>query len=922
MSGTIKGSSKRIERISRLFVATAQGSTDVAQRSRFLRARRGETGANQPTRAGERAGEILLAHRPVFLLDTPPFSPAAADLAELAAARDDLATVAARAAPSVGLVEVERDGAFQPVGTCFRVAGGPSRIVTSGHLMRDILAPGAQIRRGFEYRLFKSGGRHLPTRVRFPDGMFTLATVLCAHPVWDLMVGDLEAAGAAVPPLAVETDLHAPGADGDIVAIIGFPLAASDVTQPDELELLLHGKLGRQCLSPGRAGPLAPVARPLPKSFSGQDHWLGHDATTLPGNSGSPVISLSTGRVVAVHGHGGHLDRFDRTRIADLNGAVPLALVCTEEDAMRVLISGPAGSPSPPPRLWEALVPTWHPRGESVPAAAGSVALSAVRPDRSDFRDFLYRPSLIRPQDCKLPLSASGIVRDQGGEASCVGCALATAIGEQLSAIGRKETVVSARMLYEAAREHDEFLDDGKGGTSLRGAIKGFFHNGACLERTAPYRPGETNWSLGIEAATEAGDVALGAYYKVEPRLSDTQLAICEAGAVVVSARIHRNWLGKLPDGRIHFRPGSIGTHAFVLLGYDDRGFILQNSWGATWGLWNGQPGLAHWSYEDWAENIIDTWVLQLAPRAPGTLDLRARGTNAPPPSRLRRSSILGHVVQTEQHGIVRSGGLSPGLASLRETAVFLASKVDVPGKKPRDGTKYTDIAVFLHDPLLDADAPGQLVKALVEPFKKQKIYPFHIFHGLDAARSFMARMDHEARSATDRYRLSGEELTSWLNSRAPAAGAGVLALLTGSAAAAAQPGGAVHEVLAGLMSETLAAGQVRRVHLIGLGLGSVLAQELARTDRIPVASLTLVDPVGDSPVLLGAVARTNAVQPANAALQGYRGSWTTLARATLADRSGFLDARDRLSAATIADAAFDGSLAEFVLASITGSRP
>lgn len=50
---------------------------------------------------------------------------------------------------------------------------------------------------------------------------------------------------------------------------------------------------------------------------------------------------------------------------------------------------------------------------------------------------------------------------------------------------------------------------------------------------------------------------------------------------------------------------------------------------GSDWGLWTRQPGLAHWSYGDWAENVIDSLVLR---RAPGMLDLRTRGTDTPAP--------------------------------------------------------------------------------------------------------------------------------------------------------------------------------------------------------------------------------------------------------------------------------------------------
>lgn len=47
---------------------------------------------------------------------------------------------------------------------------------------------------------------------------------------------------------------------------------------------------------------------------------------------------------------------------------------------------------------------------------------------------------------------------------------------------------VSARMLYEMAKRNDEWEGTAYEGSSIRGAIKGFFCNGVCSEAKAPPR--------------------------------------------------------------------------------------------------------------------------------------------------------------------------------------------------------------------------------------------------------------------------------------------------------------------------------------------------------------------------------------------------------------------------------------------------
>ena len=89
------------------------------------------------------------------------------------------------------------------------------------------------------------------------------------------------------------------------------------------------------------------------------------------------------------------------------------------------------------------------------------------------------------------------------------------------------------------------------------------------------------------------------------------QSAIAEVGAIYVSARVHSGWSAvqtsqSLPT--IAWPPPNrkdTGGHAFALVGYDESGFIVQNSWGSTWGY----LGFARLTYSDWLENGNDAWV-------------------------------------------------------------------------------------------------------------------------------------------------------------------------------------------------------------------------------------------------------------------------------------------------------------------------
>jgi hypothetical protein len=345
--------------------------------------------------------------------------------------------------------------------------------------------------------------------------------------------------------------------------------------------------------------------------------------------------------------------------------------------------------------------------------------LLAARPDAPDFRDFIYEPALIalRPG---MPVPPGLRIRDQGRSAACTGFGLAAVIDLLRRRDGDRdrdvrETAVSARMLYEMALRHDEWAGEADFGSSCRGAIKGWYNMGVCRETLYPSATSHRGgWS--VEAAKDARKCTVGAYYRLGSRISDYHTAINEVGAILCSARLHEGW--KKPDpatGHIKLYRNSLGGHAFAIVGYDNEGFWIQNSWGENWG--NG--GTALWTYPDWQLNVLDTWVFQLALPTPQIWHLPARtqvrsGRAANP----ARTEIAGHFVHIDDGRFRDTGRYWSNLDDVRLTARHLA-----------DSDKYDHLLLYAHGGLNSPEDSARRIAAMKETFKTNRIYPYHLMY-------------------------------------------------------------------------------------------------------------------------------------------------------------------------------------------------
>ncbi len=452
------------------------------------------------------------------------------------------------------------------------------------------------------------------------------------------------------------------------------------------------------------------------------------------------------------------------------------------------------------------------------PKSIAGHALTAL-PDIPDYRDRWYEPTLA-PLRSALARPTDLLILDQGEEGACTGFGLAAVI-HRLHQLQGRATQVSARMLYEMARRHDEWRGERYEGSSCRGAIKGWYHMGVCTEDSWPSHGKDHHLSLA--RAKEAREHTLGAYYRVRKNIVDMHAALNEVGAVFVSATVHEGWEPqrvKRAQGRIAPGKNAEGGHAFAVVGYDSEGFFVQNSWGPKW----GDGGLALWPYEDWIENVTDAWVVQLALSTPQLYSRRklspslaethaGLGRSAP-----RRDEIAGHFVHIDDGRFHDTGKYWSTIDDVRETAQLVAQS-----------DKYDHIVFYGHGGLNSPDASARRIAAMRDTFKENRVYPYHFMYDtglMEELRDIVLgkRGDAEARVGgladwTDRFielatRRAGRAL--WREMKADARDAFSRATSAGTAA------------LGAFLSAFAAPGaKPKQVHLVGHSTGAILHAHL-----------------------------------------------------------------------------------------------
>ncbi|MFK7828473.1 MAG: C1 family peptidase [Congregibacter sp.] len=344
-----------------------------------------------------------------------------------------------------------------------------------------------------------------------------------------------------------------------------------------------------------------------------------------------------------------------------------------------------------------------------------------VTADAPDLRDRFYEPTL---QALATTLHPPGnlYILDQGSEGACTGFGLAATI----NLLYRKRDTqdkVSARMLYEMARRYDEWAGEDYEGSSCRGAIKGWANTGVCSQSLGPSENSGSTFAITPKMSADARERTLGAYYRLRPVVSDFHAALNEAGVVYASATVHAGWDApqKDADGEacVAQKQTATGGHAFAIVGYNSKGFWVQNSWGDSW----GDDGSALWLYEDWAANLMDAWVVQLALPTPQIFDSTVNtggGSSAnqvAAQSAPARVAIVEHFVHLDDGCYHDKGRYWSNAQHLQLVQHAIEDKA------------LPHLLLYAHGGLNSTKASAKRVAAMKQVFLENGIYPLHFMY-------------------------------------------------------------------------------------------------------------------------------------------------------------------------------------------------
>jgi Papain family cysteine protease len=389
---------------------------------------------------------------------------------------------------------------------------------------------------------------------------------------------------------------------------------------------------------------------------------------------------------------------------------------------------------------------------------AGKTIKTNALPDPFDELDLQYRPRLKRLPDF-MDQRAGQAVLDQVGE-SCTGHAVAALIDTVLAepppeevpehgAPRKPTTHVSPYMLYAMARKYDEFPGQADVGSSLRGAFKGWYHHGVCSEDRWPATAKRRNLD-NPAFIRECMKTPLGAYYRVSARrIDDMQSAITELGAIAASAAIHEGWRkpgarqrhGK-PSWVIDRSPVEMGGHAFLIAGYNDDGFLVQNSWGTSW----GHNGYATLRYDDWLDNGYDAWVGR--PGVPqlgggkGRRQMVSGGRTLVAASGPDLVRLKSYVIDVTAGGMLSSQGkVTSSPTQIDAMAVAMEAQHDawITATSPE-----RRVVLYAHGGLVGEAGGIAIADRMIDWWKANHIYPIHIVWESDPITTIFKNVAHQ----------------------------------------------------------------------------------------------------------------------------------------------------------------------------------
>ncbi len=272
--------------------------------------------------------------------------------------------------------------------------------------------------------------------------------------------------------------------------------------------------------------------------------------------------------------------------------------------------------------------------------------------------------------------------------------------------------------------------------------MKAWHKHGACRLSLWPHID-TTIKRDGTEWIADAFKTPLGAYYRVDhTAIPDLHAALNETGVVYVTAQTHTGWDKVTKDGHIPFdeKSKNAGGHAFLLVGYDEDGFWIQNSWSKDW----ANRGFARITYADWQTNGMDAWIGQLGVNISRLVDDLQFGLNfrrvagkastmagdqsllLSSNANLSAQQINPYIIDLENNGTLSDGGqFSTQPDDLHDLLSFYLPKAIEQWKLSE--SRPIDVAIYAHGGLVPEESAARTARIWVPALFARKIFPIFL---------------------------------------------------------------------------------------------------------------------------------------------------------------------------------------------------
>jgi C1A family cysteine protease len=179
-------------------------------------------------------------------------------------------------------------------------------------------------------------------------------------------------------------------------------------------------------------------------------------------------------------------------------------------------------------------------------------------------------------------------IRNQGSRGTCVAFATSAMKEWQEKHIIGKNRYMSPEFIYNNRGNKD--IE----GMNLRDAMDILLKSGICGDSTYPYSSTDVSPTTVIpqEAFDEAAKFKIKSYAQINTQ-EELKTALVKKGPCLVAFPCYNNSSSFWKQGE---GESLSGGHCVLIVGYNENGYILRNSWSIIW----GSLGYTYYPYNEW----------------------------------------------------------------------------------------------------------------------------------------------------------------------------------------------------------------------------------------------------------------------------------------------------------------------------------